>query len=68
MVTMRYEIGTCPDTIHILHVDEKVVGLCQFLLGSVLLQDDEVTAHFRIGILRKEVVGQTDGTHKVCMA
>ena len=68
MVTIRYEIGTCPDTIHILHVDEKVVRFRQFLLGCILLEDDEVTAHFRIGILSKEVVGQTDGTYKVCMA
>ena len=67
MVTMRHEIGTCSDTIHILHVDEKTVRFRQFLFGSVFLEDDKITAHFRIGILREEVVGQTDGTHKVCM-
>ena len=41
------------------HVKQIIITLQRFLVG-VLLQDDEVTAHFRVGILRKEVVGQAD--------
>ena len=68
MVTMRHKKGTCTDAVHILHVDEKTVRFRQFLFGSVLLEDDEVTAHFRVGILREHIIRQTDGRHEVCMA
>ena len=68
MVTMRHKKGTCTDAVHILHVDEKAVGLSQFLLPHVLLEDNEVTAHFCVGILREHIVWQTDGRHEVCMA
>ena len=37
MVTMPHEIGICPDTVHVLHVDKKTVRFRQFLLGCILL-------------------------------
>ena len=65
---MCHEIGTCPDTVSLLHVDEKTVCLALFPFACILLEDDQVTAYLRVGILREQVVRQSDGRHQVGMA
>ena len=39
---------------------KQVVVSSQRLLFAVFLEDNEVTAHFRIGIFREQVVGQAN--------
>ena len=39
---------------------KQVVVSSQRLLLAIFLQNDEVTAHFRIGIFREQVVGKTN--------
>ena len=39
---------------------KQVVVSSQRLLLAVFLEDDEVTAHFRIGIFSEQVVGKTN--------
>ena len=39
---------------------KQVVVSSQRLLLAIFLEDDEVTAHFRIGIFREQVVGKTN--------
>ena len=39
---------------------KQVVVSSQRLLLAVFLENDEVTAHFRIGIFREQVVGKTN--------
>ena len=48
------------------HVKQVVIALERFLL-AVLLQDDEVAAHFRVGILREKVVWQADCRNHIGM-
>ena len=46
---------------------KQVVVSSQRLLLAVFLEDDEVTAHFRIGIFREQVVGKTNRWHEISM-
>ena len=50
----HYAAGTLPA------LDETLFLLGKACLVAVLLQDNQVAAHFRSGILQKEIVRQTD--------
>ena len=51
-----------------LALDETLFLFGQTCLAALLLQDNQITAHFRPCILREEIVGQTDCRDKAGMA
>lgn len=46
-------------------IAQPLVFFGKFLLALVLLQDNQVTPHLRVGIVREQVVRQADGGHQI---
>ena len=61
LLLMPDEIAVGGHAVQLACLGKQPLVLRQSLLACVFLQDDEVAAHFRIGVLCKEVVGQADG-------
>ena len=65
LLLVLYEIAVESHTVQCSGLGKKRLVFSQALLADVLLQYYEVAAHFRVGILGKEVVRQTDGGDKM---
>ena len=58
------------DAYAVLHssLREDFVLFTQLLFAFILLKNDKVASYFRIGFVHEQVVRQTDGRNKVCLA
>ena len=65
VLRVTVEVGVVDDMLTVMGIDkvDKLFVLAQSLLVLVLLNDNQVAASLRVGILLKEIVGQAEGGH-----